>query len=191
MRKIAILLSVILLVNIVPISALATTVGPDQNVKIEENENVTIIDTVTLSGNDYVFYKEGSEYKIQYEDGSTDVWAYDVLLSSSDIGSMGISRSSEWIYIQTDRYATHLNYEVLNPFLVQADAWATLSASLGVTIAVVGYIAAYTPQAIYRVDMSYRFITDPLYWMIDSYIYKNSNYTGLIDSFTWYKQWNS
>lgn len=122
------------------------------------------------------------------------MWAQDYIITSqSEINTKNVASANDsvWKYLQTDKYKTNINYEVLNAILTAADAITQLSVALGVTVAIAAYIISYRPTAVYRIDDSYSYIYDPLYWRIDSKIYKNSDFTGLIDSFTSYIQWNS
>ena len=143
--------------------------------------------TVTISGEKYTFFKDGMEYKVSREDGTVNVWAYDVLISSSIEPVPSITRSSGWIYLQTDRYVTYINYEVLLPMLQAADSLATLSVELGISVAVLAYITSVSPTAYYREDITYYYSSDPLYFMIISNFYKDASYTELIDSITKYQ----
>ena len=73
------------------------------------------------------------------------------------------------------------------PLLEAADSLAVLSAQLGIGVAVLSYIIAYSPTAYYREDITYYYSEDPFYFMIISNIYKDASYTQLIDSKTIYK----
>ena len=127
------------------------------------------------------------EYKVSREDGTVSVWAYDVLISSSIDPVPPTTRSSGWIYLQTDRYVTYINYEVLLPMLQAAESLTVLSAELGIGVAVLAYIAAVSPTAYYREDITYYYSSDPLYFMIISNFYKDASYTELLDSITKYQ----
>lgn len=141
-----------------------------------------------------VLYKEGNEYKAKLENGEVVVWGYDEKIST-ERGVQSIAPYSRtatgWKYYKTDKYATHLNYKVLGGILNGADAVTQLSVALGVSIAVAGFIVSYRPTAVYHVDVTYTYTQDPLYWKCNMTVYKNSNYTGKIDSYTKYYNWRN
>lgn len=182
MRKIAILLTMLMVFNSISVLD-ASAVEFANKSEIEEKSQ----ETITVSGESYTFYKEGTQYKVRRKDGTVSIWAYDVLLSTEkEYNKEPMNRSSSWVYVQTDRYVTYINYEVLLPLLQVADTWATLSAQLGVTIAVIAYIYSVSPEAYYREDITYHYITDPLYFMVVSNFYEDGSYSVLIDSTTHY-----
>lgn len=185
MKKIALMLALVLvLMPVLTVEASAADYSKMDAV------SEAVSDKVVVNGVEYTFYKEGLQYKVRDQYGNIKVWAYDELISSKreNVASpFGVT--PDWVYIQTDRYATHINYEVLLPMLEQADAWATLSAQLGVTIAVLSYIFSYSPEFYYREDISYYHVTDPLYFMMISNFYSDNTYRTKIDSVT--KYWHA
>lgn len=157
-----------------------------------QHGNLNVVDSgrITVNGETFILYKEGLEYKIQDSDGNVRIWAYDEVISSQrERISSKMTREESWIYIQTDRYATHINYEVLMPLLQAADTWAVVSAQLGITIAVLSYIYSYSPEMYYREDISYYYVTDPLYYMMISNFYEDNSYSRLIDTLR--KYWHA
>lgn len=190
-QYVSIFMSVVMLfITFVPINVNAAGVST----------NDVVMDTSVLSedqtgelvgenGEKYILYKDGLEYKVRYENGTVKTWGRDVLVSSENEPVLSLY-SVEWVYSHTDKYKTHLDYEVLGPLLTLADAVSEVSKVLGVSIAVAAFVVSYRPVAYYRIDKCYRFFLDPLQMMLECSVYRNSNYTGLVDSFIKYMNFN-
>ena len=184
------MLMVMLFVTMLPINVKAAGILPNViSTSTSASSDDRTGELVGEDGEKYMLYKEGLEYKVRYEDGTVKTWGKDVLVSSETEQVLSLF-SVEWIYSHTDKYKTYLDYEVLGPLLTLADAVFEVSKVLGVSIAVAAFVISYHPIAYYRIDKCYRFFMDPLQMMLEVSVYKNSNYTGLVDSFIKYMNFN-
>lgn len=182
LRKIAFVIMTALLINF---CGNATIMASPMNV----SEQGTELKVTSKTGEELLFYKDGNEYKVLHEDGQVEVWAIDVLISSEKENGISSRVGSDWRYYRTDKYATNINWELLDTLLTVADALAVLSVTYGIIVTAASALFVIKPNTVYRVDDTYISIYDSLYWMVDCKIYRYSNYTGLIDSFVRYINW--
>lgn len=206
MKNISWLLVITLVLSLITPSEVYAGEITDFSVEQEAIENLEV-EIISEDGKVLVFYKEGTQYKVRHEDGTIQIWGYDIDISSMDFNisadtSVGGNGSAEknwnyinpdhneyatWTYLGTDRYITFIDPEIWRSIMTVADAIRILSPLLGVSTAVAAWIFAARPDRLFRSDDAYASNSDPFYWMLQCHCYADSSYTGEpIHEFTTY-----
>lgn len=139
-----------------------------------------------------IIFKQNDDYFIKYPNGVIELLASKKLEATFyeenlDKQYPTNTTNSAWRYYKTDQYSTRINWRILDAGISLAEQARILSNLLGIIIGVGSLILSIRPNTVYHRDYGYINKYDPMLWKLNAYVYRYSNYTSLLESYT--KQW--